>query len=162
MPRMAFIGLRISWLIAARKRDLARLAAVASSRRRINSACSARSSASALTRRLISRVNDTVWLASLSYMLITVSISTRVAPAISWLASSLACSSEIPLGRASTTLAMRLSDSMMCSASQCVRKVTISSITLSSERSDSVCLIASSLLTKLTWASLCQCSQGSS
>jgi hypothetical protein len=29
MPRMPFIGVRISWLMAARKRDLARLAASA-------------------------------------------------------------------------------------------------------------------------------------
>ena len=38
-PRTPLIGVRISWLIAARKRDFATVAASASSRRRFSSAC---------------------------------------------------------------------------------------------------------------------------
>ena len=48
MPRMPFIGVRISWLMAARKRDLARLAASACLR-------ASRSSASVRRRSVMSR-----------------------------------------------------------------------------------------------------------
>ena len=48
MPMMPFMGVRISWLIAARKRDLARSAACASSRAAASSAWAARRSVMSL------------------------------------------------------------------------------------------------------------------
>jgi len=44
MPRMPFIGVRISWLIEARKRDLAWFASSASSRASLRAASAARCS----------------------------------------------------------------------------------------------------------------------